>query len=148
MKTSARNVFQGRIVALRQSGLLVEAILSTAGGLRVAALITDESYRSLALEEGKLVNASVKAPCVMIEAGAPEGGNGRVDATSGAENRFAAVVERVREDGMVMEILAALPEGSQICALQSKGPATGAPLRAGDKITVLFKAFSVILSLD
>ena len=62
MKTSARNVFQGRIVALRQSGLLVEAILSTAGGLRVAALITDESYRSLALEEGKLVNASVKAP--------------------------------------------------------------------------------------
>lgn len=88
MKTSARNVFQGRIVALRQSGLLVEAILSTAGGLRVAALITDESYRSLALEEGKLVNASVKAPWVMIEAGAPEGGNGRVDATSGAENRF------------------------------------------------------------
>lgn len=148
MKTSARNVFQGRIVALRQSGLLVEVILSTAGGLRVAALITDESYRSLALEEGKLVNASVKAPWVMIEAGAPEGGNGRVDATSGAENRFAAVVERVREDGMVMEILAALPEGSQICALQSKGPATGAPLRAGDKITVLFKAFSVILSLD
>ena len=47
-----------------------------------------------------------------------------------------------------LPVLAALPEGSQICALQSKGPATGAPLRAGDKITVLFKAFSVILSLD
>ena len=148
MKTSARNVFQGRIVALRQSGLLVEAILSTAGGLRVAALITDESYRSLALEEGKLVNASVKAPWVMIEAGAPEGGNGRVDATSGAENRFAAVVERVREDGMVMEILAALPEGSQILrpAKQRSGHRRAAA--RGDKITVLFKAFSVILSLD
>ena len=141
MKTSARNVFQGRIVSLRQSGLLVEVILSTAGGLRVAALITDESYRSLALEEGKLVNASVKAPWVMVETGAPA-------AASGAENRFTAVVERVREDGMVMEILAALPEGSQICALQSKNPDTNAPLRAGDTITVSFKAFSVILSLD
>lgn len=141
MKTSARNIFQGRIVSLRQSGLLVEVILSTAGGLRVAALITDESYRSLTLEEGKLVNASVKAPWVMVETGAPT-------AASGAENRFTAVVERVREDGMVMEILAALPEGSQICALQSKNPDTNASLRVGDTITVSFKAFSVILSLD
>lgn len=62
MKTSARNVFQGRITSLRSSGLLVEVVLRTAGGLRVAALITDESRKTLALAEGKLVNAAVKAP--------------------------------------------------------------------------------------
>lgn len=146
MKTSARNVFQGRIVSLRRCGLLVEVALSTAGGLRITALITDESCRSLALCDGKLVNASVKAPWVMVQPEMPEGRDG-MD-TAAAENSFPALVERVREDDMVAEILAALPEGSQVCALQSARRDSGLRLRAGDKVRILFKAFSVILSLD
>jgi len=56
------------------------------------------------------------------------------------------VWSRVREDGMVAEVLVPLPEGSRICALQSKPG--NAPLRAGDKVTVMFKAFSVIVHLE
>ena len=148
MKTSARNVFQGRIVSLRRSGLLVEVVLSTAGGLRITALITDESCRSLALCDGKLVNASVKAPWVMVQPEMPETERQGGVCVAAAENSFPALVERVREDDMVAEILAALPEGSQVCALQSAQPGSASRPRAGDKVRIMFKAFSVILSLD
>ena len=143
MKTSARNVFQGRITSLRSSGLLVEVVLRTAGGLRVAALITDESRKTLALAEGKLVNASVKAPWVLVQAGElPK------NASTPAENCFAGMVERVREDDMVAEILVALPEGSLVCALRNRSAENPVSLTAGQKVTVFFKAFSVILNLD
>ena len=143
MKTSARNVFQGRITSLRKSGLLVEVVLRTAGGLRVAALITDESCKTLALDEGKLVNASIKAPWVLVQPGelAPK-------SAPPAENCFVGVVERVREDEMVAEILVALSEGSQVCALRNRGPENPVNIAAGQTVTVFFKAFSVILTLD
>jgi molybdate transport system regulatory protein len=145
VKTSARNIFQGRITGLRQSGLLVEVALSTAGGLRVVSLITDESFRALALSEGMLMNATIKAPWIMLQA---QTGAGEHKASATAENCFPGVVERVREDGMVEEVLVSLPEGSQVCALQSKSGQNAASLRAGDKVVVMFKAFSVILNLE
>lgn len=143
MKTSARNVFQGRITSLRQSGLLVEVVLRTAGGLRVSSLITDESCKTLALNEGKLVNASIKAPWVLVQEGelSPK-------VSRPAENCFTGVVERVREDDMVAEILVALSEGSQVCALRNRGPENPINLVAGQTVTVFFKAFSVILTVD
>jgi molybdate transport system regulatory protein len=143
MKTSARNVFQGRITSLRKSGLLVEVVLRTAGGLRVAALITDESCKTLALDEGKLVNASIKAPWVLVQPGElpPK-------SAPPAENCFVGTVERVREDEIVAEILVALSEGSQVCALRNRGPEDPVNIAAGETVTVFFKAFSVILTLD
>lgn len=143
MKTSARNVFQGRITSLRQTGIMVEVAMRTAGGLRIVSLITDESCRTLALAEGKLVNASVKAPWVLVAPGeVPK------NTAPPAENCFVGVVERVREDQMVAEVLVALPEGSLVCAIQSGGQNPACGLKAGQKATVLFKSFSVILNLD
>jgi len=138
MQTSARNVFQGRIFSLRQTGLLVEVVILTAGGLRIIALITDESCHRLALKQHTLVNASVKAPWVLV--------NSVEERHSGAENCYEAVIDRVREDETVMEILATLPEGSQICALHSRGEVRPQPC-PGDRVHVSFKAFSVILNL-
>ncbi|MDD4702343.1 MAG: TOBE domain-containing protein [Desulfovibrio sp.] len=143
MKTSARNVFQGRITSLRQTGILVEVVLRTAGGLRIVSLITDESCRTLALAEGKLVNASVKAPWVLVTQGElPK------NTSAPAENCFVGVVERIRDDSMVAEVVIALPEGSLVCAIQSCGQDSSPALKAGQKVTVLFKSFSVILNLD
>ena len=107
MKTSARNVFQGRITSLRQTGILVEVAMRTAGGLRIVALITDESCRTLALAEGKLVNASVKAPWVLVTPGELS-----KNTAPPAENCFVGVVERVREDQVVAEVL--VSEGQQV----------------------------------
>ena len=143
MRTSARNVFQGRIVGLRKSGLLVEVTLRTAGGLRLTALITDESCTTLALTEGKPVNASIKAPWVLVRPGPLPSAS-----AAPAENCFTGEVERVRMDDMVAEILVALPEGSLVCALCGKGQEHPEDLQPGQTVTVFFKAFSVILSLD
>lgn len=143
MKTSARNIFQGRIVRLRGSGLLVEVTLRTAGNLPVVALITDESFKALALEEGKLVNASVKAPWVLIQEGELAS-----NTSPPAENCFSGVVERVREDELAAEILVALPDGSQVCVLHGKNREEPLNLSPGQKVTVFFKAFSVILNLE
>ena len=143
MKTSARNVFQGRITTLRQTGIMVEVVLRTAGGLRIVSLITDESCRTLALTEGKLVNASVKAPWVLVSPG-----EFTKNSPPPAENCFLGVIEKVREDQMVAEVVVALPEGSLVCAIQSCCLESSDAFKAGQKATVLFKSFSVILNLD
>lgn len=49
---------------------------------------------------------------------------------------------------MVAEILVALPEGSLVCALRNRSAENPVSLTAGQKVTVFFKAFSVILNLD
>lgn len=143
MKTSARNVFQGRITSLRQTGIMVEVVLRTAGGLRIVSLITDESCRTLALTEGKLVNASVKAPWVLVSPG-----EFAKNSPPPAENCFLGVIEKVREDQMVAEVVVALAEGSLVCAIQSCCLESSGAFKVGQKATVLFKSFSVILNLD
>ena len=143
MKTSARNVFQGRIVELARHGLLTHVALRTAEGLRVTAVITNESDKALGLTEGALVNASVKAPWVMLLPGAlPD------SASAPAENCYTGIVERIREDGMVAEVLVALPEGMMICALCGKGTELPRGLAQGQTVTAYFKSFSVILTLE
>ncbi len=159
MPTSARNAFPGRVTGLRAFGLLVEVTIATAGGLVLAAIITDRSSRRLALAPGKLVIASVKAPWVVVgprnshpdsyaepSAVVPDGLTDSSAAVArGGVNAYPAVVDAVRSDASVTEILATLPDGSQVCALQ--GAARPRP-RAGDRVAVRFGAFCVIVNLD
>ena len=137
MKTSARNVFQGRVESLKHQGILVQVHIQTAGGLKISALITDTSCNSLSLAPGVLVNASIKAPWVVIL---------RSDQARFPENCYPGVVAQVRTDHTVTEVLVTLPEGSQVCCLQSYDPASPR-IQEGDSILVYFKAFSVIVNL-
>ena len=143
MKSSARNIFQGRIVELESSGILVRVVLVTSGGLKVTTFITDISRKRLELGMGKLVNASVKAPWVAV---APlMANNQELDATT-PENTFVAEVENVRNDSFVVEILAKLEEGSQICALQNVAY-SNISLKKGDKVRISFSVFAPILTM-
>ncbi|MBQ7617763.1 MAG: TOBE domain-containing protein [Desulfovibrio sp.] len=137
MKTSARNVFQGRVESLKKQGILVQVVLQTAGGLHISAVITDTSCKRLALAKGVLLNASIKAPWVFVFANLP---------SPLPENCYTGTVESVRSDPWVTEVVVTLPEGSQVTSLQSHGP-EGLSLAKGDPVTVHFKAFSVILHL-
>ncbi|MBO4301091.1 MAG: TOBE domain-containing protein [Desulfovibrio sp.] len=143
MKTSARNVFQGRIENIRQEGILVHVVLRTSGGLRMTAIITDTSYKTLALNVGTLVNASIKAPWVILLPDSTPLNN-----VLPAENCYQGTVEQVRTDANVVEVLVTLQEGSQVCALCANGAAFPVDLAQGQTVTVYFKAFSVILTLD
>lgn len=141
LRTSARNVFHGRIEHLRASGIIVTVVLCTAGGLRVTAMITDESCKSLGLSKDMLVTASIKAPWIIIE---PDQGQDKPPVTT--RNCFRGTVERVRQDEMLAEILVNLPDGSQACALHVRGESPIPPVSSS--VWVIFKALSVILTLD
>lgn len=140
MKTSARNVFPGRITAMRHSGVLAEVTLTAFSGLEMAAVVTEESCRTLGLEEGKIVSATVKAPWVILAAPDAAGVRGR--------NDFAGVVAEVRRAGVASEVLVDLEEGSRVCALITTENADELNLEPGGPIRVQFKAFSVILAAD
>lgn len=141
MKTSARNFFHGRITSLREQGILVEIILETNEGLQVAAVITRTSLKSLELVEGKMVNAIVKAPWVTVFSE-----NAR--ASSGMENCFQGKVEAVNRDSLACEILVALPQGNEICALYANGATPAADITPGARVFATFSAFAVILTED
>ena len=116
-------------------------VLCTAGGLRVTAMITDESCKSLGLSKDMLVTASIKAPWIIIE---PDQGQDKPPVAT--RNCFRGTVERVRQDEMLAEILVNLPDGSQACALHVRGESPIPPV--GSSVWVIFKALSVILTLD
>ncbi len=144
LKSSARNIFQGRVTELESAGILVRVTLATASGVEVTTLITDVSRKRLQLEPGKLVNASVKAPWVLAEH------TSKADMEQKdtlPENTYLAEVESVRDDGMVMEILARLEDGSQICALQSMDKRAQQPIQKGDSVRISFSTFAVILTI-
>lgn len=136
LPTSARNVFQGRITELRRDGLVVHLALATVGGLGIRAVITASSAQRLALSVGGLVNASVKAFWVRI---------GRSEAENG-ENCHPATVDAVQDDGKVCEIVASLPDGSQICAIQPAPAAGGEAFAKGDRAVVRFAPSAIIVS--
>lgn len=144
MRSSARNIFQGRVTELEATGILVRVTLTTASGVKVTTLITDVSRKRLQLEPGKLVNASVKAPWVLAERVTQVDMEQRDNLP---ENTYLAEVENVRDDGMVMEILAKLEDGSQICALQSIDKTTPQPISKGDNVRISFSTFAVILTI-
>ena len=160
MKTSARNVFPGKVRVLRHSGILVEVVLRTFTGLDVVAVITEESCLTLALEEGKTAIATVKAPWVILTlpAGAAAGladdkGSAGMEAlvrepATSARNRFAGVIAGVRRSEVATEVLVDLPEGSRVCSLITTESADALHLEEGKAVLVSFKAFSVILALE
>ncbi len=138
MKTSARNAFTGAISGLSGDGLLVEAVLRTLSGLEVVAVITEESRRNLALAEGKVVTATVKAPWVIITR--PEGAQ-----QTSARNKFPGAVTEVKRSELAAEIGVELTEGSRVCALVTRESADRLDLKPGDRVTAMFKAFAVVL---
>lgn len=138
MKTSARNVFVGRITALRQMEFMVNVELTTAAGLRLDALITEESRVRLELCEGKIVAATVKAPFVLLDS-SPQDAAPRV-------NNFAGVVRRVRTASFIEEVDVELDAGGRVCALLHTEDGAGSRAE-GDRVRVYFKAFSVVIGL-
>jgi molybdopterin-binding protein len=66
MKISARNQFQGRIVAVEKGQTTGHVRIEIAGGIVVTASITNESIDDLALAVGDAATAIIKASDVMV----------------------------------------------------------------------------------
>jgi len=67
MALSARNRLAGTVQSLDTQGLMAEVVVETEGGQEITAVITSNSAERLGLEEGKEVNAVIKATEVMID---------------------------------------------------------------------------------
>ena len=65
-KTSARNELHGTVVRCQEGAVNGEVIIELAGGKSVAAIITNESIKSLGLKEGVKATALIKASHIIL----------------------------------------------------------------------------------
>ncbi len=141
MKTSARNTFFGSVSSVRKSPLLTEVSLTAQSGFELVAVITNESFDRLGLSEGGQITALVKAPWVLI-------GKDEHKARTSARNCFPGRVTGIRGDGVAVEIMGILEDGTPMCALITAESVEALDLKEGDMVWFFFKAFSVIVSVD
>jgi len=141
MKTSARNSFTGKVTNISTGTILSEVELTTPSGNRIVSVITNESREKLSLTTGSLVTALIKAPWIIIVK------DEDLDKTS-ARNRFKGKITKVIAGKIIAEVIAVLEDGTELCTLITIPSLNNLNLKEGDSAWFLFKAFSVILSID
>lgn len=141
MKTSARNTFFGTVSSVRKSPLFTEISLATTAGLEVVAVITNESFERLGLSESDPVTALVKAPWVLV-------GKDEFRSKTSARNCFPGKITGIRGDGVAVEIMGELTNGTPMCALITAESVESLDLKEGDPVWFFFKAFSAIINIQ
>jgi len=141
MRTSARNMLLCKVAAVRRGAVNAEIDLDVSASIKLVAIITEGSVKSLALEPGSEVFALIKSSFVML---APEGEVGRTS----ARNVLHGTVAR-REDGAVnSEVILDLGDGKSLAAIITKESATSLDFKIGDRACALIKASHIILAVD
>lgn len=140
MNISARNNFPGTITALTEGPVNAEVELSTAGGDRIVAVVTEGSVKALGLAVGKPVVAYVKAPWVMVLAG-------QENVRFSARNHLAGTVQQVTRGAVNSDVVVQLPGGSLVHAVITNEAVLELALKPGAPASVLFKASHVILGV-
>lgn len=138
MKTSARNQFIGKVVAVRRGAVNDEIELAIAGDQRIVATVTRESAENLGLAPGREAFALVKASSVFLMV---DGDTAKLS----TRNRLAGKVARVEPGAVNAEVLVELPGGGTVAAIVTIDSANKLDLRPGKPVTALFKASSVIV---
>jgi molybdate transport system regulatory protein len=139
-RTSARNLFAGRVTRIRRAGILSEVELETAAGHRIVSVITNTSLASLGLKRGSPATGLIKAPSVdIVKSSEPP-------ATS-ARNVLRGRVKAVRSDEVTAEIMVTLSGDVEVCALVTARGAERLELAEDDDVWVVFDTSAVILSV-
>ena len=140
MKISARNVFEGTITALVDGKVNAEVEVTTPGGDRIVAIVTEGSVAALGLAVGKPAIAYVKAPWVMVLAG--DGG-----VKFSARNQLAGVVDSVQKGAVNSDIAIKLTGGSLVHAVITNEAVMELGLKPGMSACALIKASHVVLGV-
>ncbi len=140
MKASARNLFQGKVTAIRPGAINTEVELTTAGGDKITAIVTQTSVQTLELAVGKEAIALIKAPWVML---LTEDG----DIKLSARNRASGKVSKLIKGAVNTEVAVTLAGGSTVYAIVTNDAVLDLGLAEGREATVLFKASHVILGV-
>lgn len=140
MKTSARNQFAGKVVALQRGAVNDEIVLRTDAGLEIVAVITHESTVNLGLAVGSPALALIKASSVIV----------MVDADASkvsTRNVITGKVSRVETGAVNSEVEITADGGAVIAAIVTNESAKRLGLAAGRDAAALVKASSVIVAV-
>lgn len=140
MKISARNVFEGRITALLDGQVNAEVEVTTPGGDRIVAIVTEGSVQALGLAVGQPAIAYVKAPWVMLLAG--EGG-----VRFSARNQLAGMVDSLHKGAVNSDVAIRLAGGSLVHAVITNEAVLELGLKPGVAACALIKASHVVLGV-
>ena len=140
MKISARNVFEGSITALVDGTVNAEVEITTPGGDRIVAIVTEDSVQSLGLAVGKPAMALVKAPWVIV-----------VTDDSGvklsARNQLAGTVQHIEKGAINSEIAIKLTGGTVVYAVITNEAVMELGLKPDAPATALIKASHVVIGV-
>ena len=145
MKTSARNQFLGKVVAIKNGAVNDEVELEITDGLRLVAVVTHDSVASLGLEPGVTAYALIKASSVIVGTG--DDGTGADDIRLSARNQLRGTVSRLIPGAVNSEVVIEIAAGVSIAAIITNGSAEDMGLQPGCSATAIFKASSVILGV-
>ena len=137
-KTSARNAFTGTINRIKRGDLLVEVEILTSTGLQVVSIITAESADNLRTPRRHQHHCDDQGPV---------GHHQHRRRPTSARNHFSGKVQSVQLGEIEAEVLVTLDEGTTVCAVVTSQSARVLKLEPGKPVSVLFKAFAVVLGM-
>jgi molybdate transport system regulatory protein len=140
MKISARNVFTGKITAVKDGAVNSEVDLTSTGGDKIVAIVTNDSVKSLGLKVGGEATALVKATSVLV---LTEGSGLKLS----ARNCLKGKITKVSEGPVSAEVSIALPGGGAVHATITHDASAELGLKPGIEATAVFKASAVILAV-
>lgn len=140
MNISARNIFKGKVAAIKAGALNSEIDLKTASGDMIVAMVTNDSVKTLGLAVGSDAAALVKASAVLV---LTEGDGLKLS----ARNCLKGKIARITEGPVSAEISIALPGGHSVHATITHDASVEMGLKVGGEATAVFKASAVIVAV-
>ncbi len=141
-KSSARNMFFGKIRDIRQGDIQSVVEILTLGEYIITTVITNDSRERLGLKPGVLITAEVKAPWVILYRGGAE-------PLCTAENRLCGSVERILRGETTTEYRVRMADGTALCAVTASQDADGRfDIHENDAVWAVFNSFAVVLHVE
>jgi molybdate transport system regulatory protein len=136
-RTSVRNQFAGRVIALREGEVDYSVHIEIASGVEICSIITKESAEGLELAINKPVVAMVKSSSVLLQTDP--------GLKTSARNTLWGEISRVLEGPVNAEITLTLPGGRNVCSVITHESVGRLDIKPGARAAAVFKASSVIL---
>jgi molybdate transport system regulatory protein len=140
LRTSARNQFIGRVVAVTLRQVDAEVQIALPGGQRIVAGITNESVECLGLKPGRNVWALVKAVAVAITTAAEPSPPGT--------NQLCGSVQRITRSEGPAEVVVALDGGVTVRGVIDVAALAELGIVEQGTACAVFSAASVIVGVD
>lgn len=141
MKVSARNVFAGRVKALKRGAVNAEVVLELGGGKEIVSVVTNGAVENLGLREGMDAYAIVKASSIVL-------GRELRDGAVSARNVLRGTIEKLTEGPVSADVTVGIGGGNTVSAIITEESLRAMELKVGDEVAAIFKASAVILGID